>query len=614
MVIEKVLVDTTDKFEQFLNEIDKDVICFDTETTALKIQDLKLVGMSFFSNNKTWYLPFGHTTQEQQLNWDDCKIKLNKLFYGAKGIIGHNLVYDMQVLKKYDIFPENVKWFDTMVAQHLVDENERKGLKFLAKKYFDYDMETFQEVSSVKKFANVTLKNATSYACDDAIYTYKLYELLKPKLVGVENLFYSIEMPFLRCIIDMEWNGVLIDQIKLKELDVAVRERIQHYEKEIVSHLPKKYTQTSLLGDSISVINLGSSQQVSKLLFEDLGLPVKERSEKTGKPSTGTPSLKQIKNEHPIIPALIKHKEYKKLKNAFINALPNHISNDGRVHANFINTGTVTGRLSSANVNMQQIPKNDEINLRSCFIASPKTKFITLDYKQEELRLAAFVANDEDMIKAYEEGLDLHLLTANKIFSLGLTEEELIDGTTAYNKAKIKYSKERDKAKATVFGILFGAGKENLSGRLQITPKEAQEIIDGYFKVFPKVKKYIDETHNEVRKQGFVKNYYGRRRHFKKVNWGYSNNVYRQSFNFKIQGFAADLLRVAMGNIRKFLREHNFEARFIFTVHDEITLEVPEDKVDFYLINIKKIMESSLVCNPPLIATGGVGNNYAEAK
>ncbi len=615
--MEKILIDTQEKFDSFISDIGS-IFAFDTETNSLNTQTLKIVGMSFSNGgDKAYYLPLGHKTLEAQLNINDIKSALKRLFMDAHTLIGHNLVFDMQVLIRGGIYPEETNWFDTMVAQHLVDENDRKGLKYLAKKYFNVDMETFEQVSGSKTLEHIPPSRVKSYACDDAIYTWKLFEILNERINELDlfNLFRNIEMPFLRCIIDMEQNGVLVDQEYLRGLNHRVTKKIEEMRQEIIRHLPKRYKQESLLTGTFSTtFNLSSPKQLRELLYTELKLPIIERSEKTGAPSTGMPALKQIKNNHPILIPLIKYKEYQKLKTAFIESLPGHIEKDGRVHCNFLNTGTVTGRLSSSNPNLQQLPNNDEINIRSCFIAGQGRKLLTLDFKNEEVRLTAFLSHDENMIDGFEKGMDVHFLVANKIFNLNLTDEELTDGTEVYKLAKEKYKKQRYKAKTTVFSILYGAGKHNVSGRLGISLNEASELIDNYFNLFPKVKGIIDATHKEVEKNDCVRNYYGRYRHFVKDNFFHGNNAFRQSFNFRVQGFASDILRVAMVNIKKFLKENNDEAKLLFTVHDELTLEVPEDRAQFYFDNVKRIMETALIIKPALLVDGAIGDNYGETK
>ncbi len=617
MNVNKILVDNEKAFVVFLSKINKNEFAFDCETTSLKIQELSLVGISFYDGgDSVWYLPFYHNTQEHQLDFTQCKDRLLKLFIKANKIIGHNLVYDMQVIKKYGIYPEDSKWFDTMVAQHLINENERKGLKVLAKRHFNYDMQTYEDVTKGKNFSNTSVKDALNYGCDDSVQTYKLYKLFRPQLAELEldKLFFKIEMPFLRCIIDMEQNGILIDKDRLDSLKIQVVKKINTVKKQIIKNLPEKYKSKDLFGNDYVTINLDSPKQLAQLLFRDLNLPISDRSEKTGVPSVGTPSIRKIIDKHPILPLLIKYKEYQKLNNAFICALPKHISNDGRVHCNFLDTGTVTSRLACSNPNLQQLPVNNKIDVRSCFIASPNKKLVVLDYNQEELRLTAFISQDKDMMKAYNNKLDLHLLTANKIFNLGLTEQELKDGTIEHEQAKEKYNEERSKAKTTVFSILYGVGKNTLSARLGVTTDEAEKLIRNYYASFPQVKDSIDEIHKQVSNTGIVKNYFGRYRHFFKIDGSYPNSAFRQSFNFTIQSMGADLLRVSMNNIRVFLKEHDDEAKLLFTVHDELCLEVPQEKAEFYLAQVKEIMESSLKINPPLLVSGNFGNNYSEAK
>ena len=269
---------------------------------------------------------------------------------------------------------------------------------------------------------------------------------------------------------------------------------------------------------------------------------------------------------------------------------------------------------SSFAPNLQQLPRQTEIDIRGCFTAGKGNSLIVLDFSQEEIRLAAALSKDIDMINAYKNGLDLHLLTANKIFNLGLTEEQLKEGTEEYKKAKEKYKAERTKAKTIVFGMLYGMTEYTLSKNLKISLEEALKLISDYFEAYHGVKKSIDECHRQIKHKGFIRNYYGRYRRFKPENGAYKAEHYKQGYNFLIQGTAADLLRVSMNNLLKFLKANGNEGKIVLTVHDEICIEVPSNNAEFYLKNMKEIMEKSLDIEPALIAEGSIGKTYSEAK
>lgn len=549
-LINKNLVCNQEEFNVFLNTISPAVFSFDTETTGLNIQELEIVGMSFCDGNNSWYIPFKHNNIEQ-LKFSEIRGNLTKLFLNARLIIGHNLVFDMQVIKKYGIYPESMEWFDTMIAAHLLDENKGKGLKDLSQRLLGYKMKSLKEMSgNSMDVRNAPISEAMNYACDDAIQTYKLFELFKEQLKkqGLVKLFREIEMPFLRTIIEMESNGVLINQTRIKELQAKTQEKIIYYKNEITKLLPKKYRQQSLTGENITNFSVDSSTQLKKLLFEDLKLPIKIRSEKTQEASTGVEALNALMNAHPIILLIHKYREYAKLKSGFLEALPKHISKNGRIHCRFNPVGARTGRLASDSPNLQNLPNNDEVSVRSCFIASPGMKMIVLDYSQEELRLAAFVSKERVMIDSFKQGADFHLLTANRIFKLNLPNEALVIGNKEYKEAKEKYYAERHKAKTTVFSILYGITEQGLAERLKVSVEEAKTIIENFFKGFPNVKRSIDATHNFLRKNGFVKNYYGRYRHFIKVNGRYPSGAFRQSYNYLIQGCVASNMRIIVKN------------------------------------------------------------------
>ncbi len=410
----------------------------------------------------------------------------------------------------------------------------------------------------------------------------------------------------------MEETGIAIDFKKIQEIELALKKQINEMETEVGKAVGMS-TQKTLFGDSKLTIDLDSPHQLGDLLYRKLGLPVLD-STPGGRPKTGSDVLEKLKDMHPVIETIIKYKACRKLLTAFISPLPSRADRDGRVRTSYKDCGTKTGRLSSQNPNMQQLPRNDkEYKIRKCFISSKGKTLLVFDFSQEELRVAAHLTNDPTMLEVYKNNKDLHLTTANKIYKLSLNEAQLTVGTKEYKESKKKYSKERQYSKYVSFGLLYGIGTFGLSRQIGCSDKEAKQIIDDYFKEFPRVKREIELTKRDFIKYGYVKNLFGRYRHSKKEQGQYPTRAFRQNFNFRVQGTCADILRVVMIELYKFL-EDKPEAKMLLTVHDEVVFEVPDDKIEYYSKEFKRIMESAVQLKLPLEVEGSSGKNYAEAK
>lgn len=517
-------------------------------------------------------------------------------------VICHNLIFDMKVLHKYNINLRDCEWFDTIVAYHLLDENDfSTGLKDLATKYLGITSVKYEDLKGKKDYTN---NQFVEYAINDTVYTYDLAKIFAPRLVSedLDKLFKEIEMPFLRALLEIELNGILIDEPKLVQISNKMIQDLQDLEVQIFEQLNIKYeVQVDLYGGMkiISNINLASSEDLANILFGTLKLECVEKSEKTGKPSVGKFTLENLKGNHEVVDLIIKHKVLSKLVSSFsYDALKDFIDSDGRIRSNYRDIGTVTGRLSCNNMNLQQLPKEKKgvgVNIRETFIAGPGYKFIAADYSGQELRILAEVTKDDKLIEAFKSGRDFHQETANQ------------------------FSVSRTQAKAINFGIAYGKGAYGFSQDFNISEDEAQKILDNYFNTFPKVKQSIEETKKELDKCDYVTNIYGRKRRMSKVtmnDWtGHLRKDYRQAFNFKIQGTAADMIRIASIKCYNLSKDNpNWDLRLVATIHDEVAFIVKEEFSDVARDCIKKCFEEAVTFCVPIIADVKVGDNYSECK
>jgi DNA polymerase-1 len=522
--------------------------------------------------------------------------KLIPRFGKGSIIIAHNIPFDMKVLNKYGVSWYNAEWIDTMVMSHLLDENEEHGLKYLANKYLGVEVKSFSEITT-----NTDSDEFVTYAMNDAEWTWSLAQLFKPQLIeqGLLTLFRKIEMPFQRVLVDMELTGVLIDKEKVDDTTKKLQRNLIDLEIQMLDILGKHYEyQYDLFGNFVlkSDINLNSSAQLS-IILKDLGIEITEKTE-SGKDSMGKRTMQNLKGKHAFIDLLDKYKMYQKLLNAFFEPLPSFIDPDGRVRSSFRDIGAKTGRLSCNNPNLQQLPKtkDDEFSVRACFIASPGYKMITCDYSGQELRVLAQVTNDKGLIDAFNSGKDFHSETA------------------------AKFGVDRTKAKAINFGIAYGKSAVGFSKDWKCSEQEAQSYLDKYFEEFPGVRQGIDDTRLEVIKQGYVTSLAGRRRRFIKMkdeqgNEFYTRAMYRQAFNFKIQGFSADMIRIAgikLLNLK--YRNKEWGLRILATIHDEYLLEVKEEYTNIASLAIKQAMESTVRLKVPVVSEIGIGDSYATAK
>lgn len=600
-----------------LSLLNPDICSFDTETTSLVYTEQKLTGISLSDGNTTLYIPIG-------LGGDDkTKISIvGNYLLNCKRLVAHNWVFDAAVFYKYGIDLSGIKRFDTMIAHHLIDENDRHGLKHLVRTVLN------KEVSDFDSKLSHYDKRFYEYALDDSINTWLLYKEFLPIIQNetFKNLFFNIEMPFQNVLLEMKVEGVLIDQKKLLVQRKKLQSEILRLQTELYDILGERYTiQMSIAGDSSTVVsnlNLNSGQQLAEIIYKRLGLEVKEWT-KGGSPGTGVEALKHHK-EHPFIQALLKYKIASKLYNAFISErgqIQRNLEIDGKVRTDFKDTGAKTGRLSSSNPNIQQLPKPKEyspVKARELFIAPAGYKMFSCDYSGQEVAVAAQISKDPTLVKSLRNGYDMHLAVARQFYNLDIPEECLSKENEDYDSYKEKYKDSRSKAKTITFGLLYGKEAYGFSKDFGITEDEAQKIVDDYFSGMPVLKQSIEDSHKELTENGFVTILSGRKRRFiKNEKFGnYDRSSYRECYNSKVQGFSADMIRAAMVNAyhRKKNKEH-LGLKTVMTVHDEAVYICKEEHVEEATTLVKKAFED--VCKKfvvPVRADVDVGENYGNAK
>jgi DNA polymerase I len=611
------------------------VFSLDIETTDLRYSKLQVEGVSLCDGRTATYIDF-HGNPAPFLHY------LQQLVNRAQLVIMHNATFDAKGLHKLGLPIFEPEWYDTMVAAHLLDETSEKSLKFLASKFLHVEVEAYKEASR----AGSHTQKFYEYAMNDAEWTWDLALLQRPQLEeqGLTHLMRDIEMPFLKVLARTEMTGVKVDLKAVSAIRAELEKKVIDLETQMLEELGEKYElQLNPFMEIIAVksknlINFNSTKDLCEILFVRLGLPQTEQTE-SGAPSVGKEALGKLAGKHAFVDLLLQYRQAQKLLSAFFIPLPTLVDPDGRVRPHFRDTGTKTGRLSCSDPNLQQLPKAlcvvckddklDEKNqckkcgrpvivTRSCFIASPGMKMISCDYSGQEIRVLAQVSQDPTLIKTLRDGADLHLATANKFFSLGIPEEALIDGHPDHDKYKKQFKVERNKAKIINFGIAYGKGAYGFAKDFGITEEEAQKILDAYFQGFPGVKKAIEAAHKSVRDKGYVAHMAGRRRRFQKQDWGgYRSGDFRESFNFLIQGYSADMIRMASIATDKLSQEHpNWNLRMIASIHDENLYEVNSVYAEEAAAAIKKAFEG--VAPPdfsvPMVAECSYGNNYGELK
>lgn len=591
--VEYILLDNEHSLSLVINTIPRDsIISFDTETTDIDVTKAKIVGFSFaFEENKAYYVPISHSYLGvgNQISMEAARqaiIQLNRY-----KLVLQNFKYDYQIIKhNFDI--ELKLYADTMILSWLLNTNEKVGLDYQIDKHFRHKMISFSDV--VKKgenFSNVEISKACEYAAEDALMTLKLFnrqlEIFKEKNEEeILKLAFDVEFEFIYVLAEMENNGIKIDVELLKEY----KEKSNKY----ISELTSKIHEISGVE-----FNINSTKQLGVVLFETLGLTASKKT-KTGY-STDEAVLSSIENEHPVIPLLLKYREAYKLQSTYIEPLLElGLKNeDNRVHTSFLHTGTATGRLSSKNPNLQNIPVGSDsiLQIRQAFIPKEGYKLVGIDYSQIELRLLAHFSQDEALVEAFKNNLDIHYQTAVKIFGAELAKEK------------------RNIAKSINFGLLYGMGSKKLGDTLRIPSKEAKIYIDSYFEAFKSVKDYLKSIEDFAYTNGYVKTLLNRKRlfDFDSANAMMKAAYSREAVNTLFQGSAADLIKLSMIKIYKKYK-NNDKMRLLLQIHDELIFEIKDEFVESFTEEIREIMESIYTLNVPLKVSVAIGNSWQELK
>ena len=573
----------------------KKFLCLDTETTSADAIDAELVGLSFSVAEKEAFYVAVPVNREEALKI----VNIFKPLYEDEKIlkIGQNIKYDYEVLYKYGVTLKG-KLFDTMIAHYLIQPELRHNMDYMAETLLNYKTIPIESLIGAKGKHQKSMRDLQpseiyEYACEDADITLQLKHVLEPKLkeVEAEDLFWNIEMPLVPVLADMELHGVRLDTAALEETSRIFTQRMNQYEQEIYE----------LAGESF---NISSPKQVGEMLFGKLQIMEKPKKTKTGQYVTSEEVLVSLENKHPIVHKILEYRGIKKLLSTYIDALPKLIKPEtGHIHTSFNQALTATGRLSSSDPNLQNIPvrTDDGKEIRKCFIPEPGCEFFSADYSQIELRIMAHLSEDENMMEAFRKGFDIHRATAAKIW-----HEDMENVTDT----------QRKKAKQANFGIIYGITTYGLAQRMDIPNGEAKELIDGYFNTFPKVKAYMERAKEEARQKGYAETIFHRRRYLADIN---SRNATvrgfaeRNAINAPIQGSEADIIKVAMVRIWQRFKRENIRSKMILQVHDELNFSVfPDEKERVERIVIEE-MQNAYPLNVPLIADAGWGENWLEA-
>ena len=587
----------TPKAQKILVEqlLKQKAVCFDTETTSLNELEAELIGMSFsYKKGLAYYIPF---TENREKTLETLEIF--KPFFDHQEVIkiAHNLKYDYKVLAQYKV-EVNGQLFDTMIAHYLLNPDGRHGMDYLAEVYLNYKPIPIENLIGRKGKKQGTLRDIdvleqTNYAAEDADVTYQLYELFAPQLQreNLESLFHEVEMPLMTVLAKMELRGVSLDEEWLAKESVDLENDLKDLESKIFE----------LSGEEF---NMNSPRQLGEVLFEKLQLDPKAKKTKTGQYATSEDILQKLASKHEIIQHILEYRTYQKLKSTYVDALPSQIDAlDQRVHTNFSQTTAATGRLASVNPNLQNIPirtvRGQQI--RGAFVAGEGNQIISADYSQIELRLIAEISGESNMIKAFQDGEDIHASTASKLFKIPLEEVT---------------KTQRSQAKSVNFGIIYGQGAFALAEQTGMSRTEAKQMIDSYYQTYPRLKEYMAEQVQKAREKGYVETILGRKRHLKDIN---SNNFVvkghaeRNAVNAPIQGSAADIIKIAMINIEEKLEKEDLKTKMLLQVHDELLFEAPKEEVEKVSLLIKSEMENAFKTQVPLVVEVGSGDNWLEA-
>jgi DNA polymerase-1 len=601
---ETVIVDTADKLKDLVNELEKaDSISFDTETSSTDPITADIVGVSLaVEKNKGYYIPLRHNQKHSQLGIEQVMDALRPALTDEHiEKVGHNLKYDYLILHRHGISVQPLS-FDTMIAQWLIDPTSHQlGLKDMADSLLGINMTHIEALigsgKEQKSMADAAIEDVAPYAVADAVVPLLLRDELSPRLekVNAREVLDTLEMPLIEVLAEMELQGILLDVPFLKSLETELERRQNELTENVFRTVGHEF-------------NLNSTQQLSDVLFQELGIEPPPRAKKTqsGHYSTAASVLEQLQGKHEVLDWILEYRELSKLSSTYVNALPEQVNPaTGRVHSSFSQTVAVTGRLSSSNPNLQNIPTRTEEGrrIRKAFIAKQGYQLLAVDYSQIELRIVAHMSEDKAMLKAFHAGLDIHAATAAAVYHVNLQDVT---------------SDQRRHAKAINFGLIYGMGSFGLSQSTGLTVGESEEFIRVYFKQFPGVKSFLDGLRVKAARDGYVETLYGRRRYFPNLrnsrNMNQQRREEREAINAPIQGTAADIMKVAMISVVPVLRKENLKARLLLQIHDELIFECLESEVSKSLALIREVMENAIVLKIPLLTEAKVGKNWAEME
>jgi len=573
---------------------------FDTETTSLNYMQARIVGVSFsVEPGKAAYVPFGHDYEDapQQLSEDVVLGGLKDLLENpAVKKLGQNLKYDTHVLENHGIKMQGIS-DDTLLQSYVLDSTKRHDMDSMATRFLNHNTIHFEDIAGKGKkqltFNQINLEEAGPYAAEDADITLRLHQCIHAQLEAIPELlkvYKEIELPLMPIIQHIERNGVKIDAQMLADQSYQLAERMQEIEKQAYEVAGEEF-------------NLGSPKQIQHIFFEKLELPIIRKTPK-GQPSTAEDVLQELAEEHELPRLILENRGLSKLKSTYTDKLPKQIDEKtGRVHTSYNQTGAATGRMSSTDPNLQNIPVRSEEGrrIRKAFIADEGNCILAADYSQIELRIMAHLSGDKSLLKAFKEGQDIHRATAAEVFDVALDKVE---------------TEQRRAAKAINFGLIYGMSAFGLAKQLNVTRYEAQDFIDVYFERYPGVKDYMDTTREQAHETGYVETLFGRRLYLPEIN---SKNGMRQKYaertaiNAPMQGTAADIIKRAMIKVHNRLQYSDISALMIMQVHDELVFEVTENQVDALSKLLHEEMESAADLNVPLLVDIGVGINWDEA-
>ena len=572
-------------------------VCFDTETTGLDALNAELVGISFsFEKGKGFYVPFPENQEEAQ-----TLIEKFRPFFENESIekIGQNIKYDLKILSNYNLQVKG-KLFDTMIAHYLINPDMRHNMDVLSETYLKYTPKSIETLIGKKgkgqlSMRDVPLEDIKEYATEDADITFQLAAHFQPILekVGTKKLFDEIEIPLVPVLADMEKEGIRLDVAFLKSMSVDMQKEIDAFEQQIYETAGEKF-------------NLASPKQLGDILFDKLKIGgTKQKKTKTGQYATGEEVLSYLANEHQIVRDILEWRQMVKLQSTYIDALPNQVDEKtGRVHTDYMQTVAATGRLSSNNPNLQNIPIRTERGrlIRKAFVARDENyTLLSADYSQIELRIIAAMCGEENMIKAFQNNEDIHKSTAAKVFNVPLDEVT---------------KEQRSHAKTVNFGIIYGVSAFGLSNQTNLSRKESAELIEAYYQTYPKLKSFMSSQVDFARENGYVETISGRRRYLKDINSANAivrGGAERNAVNAPIQGSAADIIKIAMINIHKKLTSENWKSKMLLQVHDELVFDVHNSELEKIQPMIKYEMENAFKMAVPLDVEIGLGKNWLEA-